>query len=78
MLSLKGAERFFAQAMAQSTDDEQAAFFNEFGRLLPLICTTGIGGAETQLAYLVRNLDSSGRSVIMTLAKLIEVDDDEL
>ena len=75
-LSLKGAERCFAQAMAEATDDEQADFFNEFGRLLPLVCKAS-WKAEQQIAYIVRNLDSSGRAVLKALGEMVALDEQE-
>lgn len=74
-ISLKGAERFFAHALAVSTDEEQAAFFNEFGRLLPLVCK-GSTGVEFQMAMLVRNLDGCGRETILELAEFVKLGDD--
>ena len=76
-VTLKGAERFFAQTMANSSDEEQAAFFNEFGRLLPLVCRTGLG-AENQLCMLTRCLDSSGRQLLLDLAEFVKIDNDQV
>ena len=75
MISLKGAEWFFAQTMAVSSYEEQAAFFNEFGRLLPLMCK-GSTGTQTQLCMLVSNLDSSGRAIIRELGEFVKLEEE--
>ena len=72
-ITLKGGEKFFAQTMATSSDEEQAAFFNEFGRLMPILCQGSLG-VENQMCMLVRHLDPYGRKIIETLAAFVALD----
>lgn len=61
----------FAHALATANADQQAAFLNEFYRMLKVVCKER---HETQLAYIADHLDENGRELCASLhefAKLV-------
>ena len=59
-------------AFADASDEEQAAFFNEFGRVI----TMGIrdeGKREMQLCYCADKLDKNGVWIVNALAEFAKL-----
>ena len=61
---------WIARVIAESDDNVQSDFFNELGRILPLICKHDIG-YETQVAYFCDKLDSYGKLFIREIYAFI-------
>jgi hypothetical protein len=59
-------------ALANSDNHAQAYFLNNLSTEMMRICRSGF---ETQLCYIVTELDAHGKSLITTLAELISEND---
>lgn len=61
-------------AFASGNDEEQANFFNEMGRFLPMLCK---GQMDNQLCYVADKLNNYGENMILALADFVKIKRDK-
>lgn len=71
-LTIKINPTAIGQAMANASDDEQAAIINSFARELAVVCR-GDTYSEMQICYFSKHLDKYGINLIKQIAEFIEL-----
>lgn len=71
--------KILQRAFAEANSTEQAEMFNEFGRLLYMMCShKGKMGMDTQLCYVADDLDAHGERMIVALAEFVKLKHDKI
>ena len=66
------SDKLLARLVALANDEEQAAFLNEMGRSLRLLCHIDDGSEFMQLARISDHLDDNGKRLIRKLSECFE------
>lgn len=69
-------DSIYVKAFVEACDHDQAAFLNEVGRCLHLVCKTN-SAHENQLCWMADKLDKDGQAFVKALAEFVDLKNKE-